>query len=55
MVVSNPRLPVQLGHRKQVMDEGGKLRYLPAEIVGEAKDIGVPIIDRPTWRSCKRY
>jgi len=31
------------------MDEGGKLRYLPAEIVGEAKDIGVPIIDRPTW------
>jgi site-specific DNA recombinase len=49
LVVSNPRLAGLIGHRRQVMDENDKLRYLPVEVVGEANDLGQPIIDRPTW------
>ncbi len=49
LVVTNPRLAGLIGHRQQVMDENGTLRYLPVEVVGPAKDLGTPIIDRPTW------
>jgi site-specific DNA recombinase len=50
LVVANPRLAGLIGHRRQVMDENGKLRYLPVEIVGKANDLGDdPIVDRATW------